>query len=124
MPMPSVYVSARWIIPEKVDFNATVWNVGKKRGEIFTVLTGESSICIKKSIDSQMLTVFALPLVTAATHMCFAFPMIQKILALFNMRNLPLMIGVMIVTVFVFGVFYAIIYKVTSNAYYRIVSGK
>lgn len=79
---------------------------------------------IRQSINSQMLTVFFLPLGTAALHLCFAFPMVQKLLALFNLRNVPLMIGVLAVTVLVFGVFYVIIYKVTSNAYYKIVSGK
>ncbi|MGN0342714.1 MAG: FtsX-like permease family protein [Roseburia sp.] len=79
---------------------------------------------IRQSINSQMLTVFFLPLGTAALHLCFAFPMVQKLLALFNFRNVLLMLEVLAVTVLVFGVFYVIIYKVTSNAYYKIVSGK
>ena len=49
--------------------------------------------------------------------------MVQKLLALFNLRNTALMLTVMAVSVLVFGVFYAVIYKVTSNAYLSIVSG-
>lgn len=78
---------------------------------------------IRKSINSQMMTVFFLPLLTAALHLGFAFPMVQKLLALFNLRNVPLMLIVMAVSMLVFGIFYAIIYKVTSHAYLSIVSG-
>ena len=77
---------------------------------------------IRKSINSQMLTVFFLPLLTAVLHLSFAFPMVQKLLALFNLRNVLLMITVLVVTVLVFGVFYGVIYKITSNAYFSIVS--
>ena len=84
---------------------------------------GMTTADIRKSVNSQMLTVFFLPLLTAALHLGFAFPMVQKLLALFNLRNVPLMLTVMAASVLVFGVFYAIIYKVTSNAYLSIVSG-
>lgn len=79
---------------------------------------------IRKSINSQMLMVFFLPLITAIVHLSFAFPMVQKLLALFNLRNTSLMILVMTICVLIFGIFYGIIYRVTSNAYYTIVSGK
>ena len=79
---------------------------------------------IRKSINSQMLTVFLMPLATAVLHLSFAFPMVEKLLALFNLRNVPLMITVLGVAVLVFGVFYGIVYKFTSNAYYSIVSEK
>ena len=78
---------------------------------------------IRKSINSQMMTVFFLPLMTAVLHLAFAFPMVQKLLSLFNLRNVSLMLIVMAAAVLVFGLFYVIIYKVTSNAYVAIVSG-
>ncbi len=78
---------------------------------------------IRKSINSQMLTVFFLPLAMAAMHTCFAFPIVQKLLALFNLQNELLSLTVMCVTILVFGVIYALIYKATSNTYYSIVSG-
>ena len=79
---------------------------------------------IQKSINSQMLTVFLLPLITAALHLCFAFPMIRRLLTLFNFNNVPLMLIVLAGAVLVFGVLYALIYKFTSNSYFAIVSGK
>ena len=40
---------------------------------------------VKGTIHSQVLIVFFLPLVTAAIHICFAFPMIHRILMAFGM---------------------------------------
>ena len=78
---------------------------------------------IRKSINSQMLTVFALPLLPAVLHLSFAFPMVQKLLALFNLRNTALMLTVTGITVLAFGLFYALTYKLTAGAYYNIVTG-
>ena len=78
---------------------------------------------IRKSINSQMLTVFFLPLVTAAVHTAFAFPIVQKLLAIFNLRNTALSLMVTGVAIVIFGIFYGVIYKITSNAYYSIVCG-
>ncbi len=79
---------------------------------------------IRKSVNSQMLTVFILPIATAALHLGFAFPMVKRLLMLFNLRNVGLMLTVAAVTVLVFGLFYALVYKLTANAYYGIVSGR
>ena len=79
---------------------------------------------IRKSINSQMLTVFSLPLITAALHVGFAFPMVQKLLVMFNLRNTMLSILVTGIAIVVFGIFYVIVYRITSNAYYTIVSGR
>lgn len=78
---------------------------------------------IHKSINSQILTVFFLPLVFAGLHLAFAFPMIWKLLQLFNLRDLRLLILVTLICYAIFGVFYGIVYKITSNSYYTIVSG-
>ena len=92
------------------------------RFEIMTKV-GMTRRDIRKSINSQMLTVFFLPLGTAVLHLCFAFPMVEKLLALFNLWNTSLMLTVMAVTVLAFGLFYALIYKLTAGAYYSIVTG-
>lgn len=78
---------------------------------------------IRRSINSQMLTVFFLPLVTAAIHTAFAFPIVQKLLAIFNLQNTVLSLMVTLVAIVIFGIFYGVVYKITSNAYYAIVSG-
>lgn len=84
---------------------------------------GMTASDIRKSVNSQMLTVFLLPLVTALLHLAFAFPMVKRMLALFNLRNTALMLTVLGVAAVVFGLFYTLIYKITSNVYYTIVSG-
>lgn len=78
---------------------------------------------IRRSINSQMLTVFFLPLITAGIHLCFAFPIIRKILLMFNLWNTNLLMATTAVCFLVFGAFYALVYRMTSNAYYAIVSG-
>ena len=79
---------------------------------------------IRKSINSQMLTVFFMPLIFAGIHLSFAFPFISKILMLFAMDNIILTAIVNLICFAVFGFSYAIVYKITSNSYYTIVSGR
>lgn len=80
---------------------------------------------VKRSINSQVLTVFFLPLIMAGVHLAFAFPLISKMLMLISTaadREL-----LMIVTVgcyLVFALFYMIVYWVTSKSYYTIVNPK
>jgi putative ABC transport system permease protein len=78
---------------------------------------------IRKSINSQLLTVFFLPLAGAGLHLIFAFPMIRQILSLFKLTNLELFTVVTLICFALFALFYTIVYRITSNAYYHIVSG-
>ena len=78
---------------------------------------------IRRSINSQVLTVFFAPLLLAGLHLTFAFPLMWKLLMMLNFSNMPLMIVVTACSFAVFGVMYAVVYKVTSNAYFAIVSG-
>ena len=78
---------------------------------------------IRKSINSQLLTVFFLPLFFAAMHLAFAFPIISKLLLAFNLNNVLLFAITTVICFIVFAVFYLIVYRITSNAYYNIVSG-
>ena len=78
---------------------------------------------IRKSINSQVLTVFFLPLIAAGLHLTFAFPMISKLLVLFGLTNTKLLILVTVLCYLVFALFYILVYRITSKAYYSIVSG-
>lgn len=78
---------------------------------------------IRRSINSQLLTVFSLPLIFAAMHMAFAFPIIRKLLLAFNLDNVLLFATTTGISFVVFAIFYTIVYRITSNAYYNIVSG-
>lgn len=78
---------------------------------------------IRASINSQLLTVFFLPLIFAGLHLGFAFPFVSKMLTLFNLTNTSLLIMRTALSFLVFAVLYVIVYKITSSAYYKIVSG-
>ena len=77
---------------------------------------------IKKSVNSQMLTVFMIPVIFACIHLAVVLPIVNKLLMLFGLFNFGLLLICAAVCVLVCGLFYAAIYKVTSNAYFRIVS--
>ena len=77
---------------------------------------------IKKSINSQMLTVFFMPLIAAGVHLAFAFPMIYKMLILFGLVNKVFLIMVTVGCFLLFALLYMLVYKITSRAYYSIVS--
>ena len=84
---------------------------------------GMTKTDIRKSINSQLLLVFFLPLLFAGLHLGFAFPFVHKMLVLFNLTNLKLLIGTTVITFAVYAVFYTIVYRITSNSYYAIVAG-
>ncbi len=77
---------------------------------------------IKKSINSQVLTVFFAPLLLAGLHLSFAFPLVWKILQMFSLTNLWFVIGVTLAAFLLFAAFYTLIYKLTARAYYKIVA--
>ena len=77
---------------------------------------------IRKSINSQVLTVFFAPLIAAGVHMAFAMPLISKLLKLMYLENTSILIATALCTFGAFAIFYAIIYKITSRTYYSIVS--
>ena len=77
---------------------------------------------IKKSINSQMLTVFLIPILFACLHLAVVLPIVNKLLMLFGLFNIPLVLMTAGACVLLCGLFYALIYKLTSNAYYRIVA--
>lgn len=77
---------------------------------------------IKKSINSQILTVFFIPLLLAGVHLAFAFPLVWQLLTMFSLTNKRLAICTNIGAFLIFCVFYVVIYRFTAHAYYRIVS--
>lgn len=77
---------------------------------------------IKKSIKSQVLIVFFLPLAAAVIHIAFAFKVITKLLALLNLTNVGLFAICTAATILIFAMFYALVYSLTAREYYKIVS--
>lgn len=84
---------------------------------------GLSLRMIRQSINSQILTVFFLPLVVAGVHLAFAFPMLTKLLTVFGLFNTRLFVTTVLVSYGAFSLLYVLVYLITSRTYYRIVSG-
>ena len=77
---------------------------------------------IKKSIHSQMLTVFCFPLAAAGVHLVFALPAIYQLMRDFILDNKPLLIKTTAVSYFLFAVVYSLVYLLTTKAYFDIVN--
>lgn len=95
----------------------------KERYEIMEKV-GMSNAEVKKSIQSQVRMVFFLPIVTAAIHVAAAFPMLRRLLVMFNLTDTQLMIECMIGTLLVFLAIYYLVFKLTSRTYYKIVGNQ
>lgn len=78
---------------------------------------------IRKSVNSQVLTVFFMPLIWAGIHTAFAFLMIYRLLQLFSLHNMWLLIGITGGCFLGFGLVYVLMYLLTSKSYYKIVRG-
>lgn len=76
---------------------------------------------VRSSIRSQVLLVFFLPLVTAGIHVAAAFPMLCKLLELFNLFDVRLFALCTAGTLLVFCAIYALVYGLTTRTYSRIV---
>lgn len=79
---------------------------------------------IKKSINSQVLTVFFAPLIMAGVHLAFSLPMVILLLKAFGLLNTTLPMIVTAGAFICFAVLYALIYKITARTYYSIVAHK
>lgn len=79
---------------------------------------------VKRVIKSQIVQVFFLPLILAASHIAFSFPMIRRILAIMGLINVNLYAVCTSLSILVFAIVYGIVYYLTARSYYRIVYGK
>ena len=77
-----------------------------------------------KSIHSQVLMVFLLPVVGAIVNLCFAIPAIRQIMIQLNFYNLPLMITVGIIVAISLLILYLILYGLTTHTYRQIVDSQ
>lgn len=76
---------------------------------------------IKKTIHSQILMVFFLPIIAACIHIAFAFKMISQILMCLNLYNIPLFAWCTVGTILIFALIYIAVYALTARTYYKIV---
>ena len=77
---------------------------------------------IRRSISSQILIVFFLPLAAAGLHVTFAFPGIVTMFRALSMTNVTLIAGCALGSFAGFAVLYGAVYLLTARVYSRIVS--
>lgn len=92
----------------------------RKRYQIMQKV-GMSREEVKRSIRSQILMVFFLPLVTAVIHTVVAFPFMMKLMNLMNFNNRNAFMTATGITILVFAAVYTAVYRLTARSYYRIV---
>lgn len=83
---------------------------------------GMSKREVARTISSQILMVFFLPLVTAVMHIGFAFPLVRRIMRMFNLYNTGLFVTCTLAAIGCFALVYAAIYILTARMYYKIVN--
>ena len=79
---------------------------------------------VRASIHSQILLVFFLPLGTAGVHAAAAFPMLSRMLTLFNLYDVKLFALCTAGTMLAFCAIYALVYGLTAHTYDHIVGGE
>lgn len=79
---------------------------------------------VKRTVRTQVLLVFFIPLLAAVVHISVAFPMLTKLLKLLALENISLFLVCTICTALVFALIYALVYSMTAKVYYRIVYRK
>lgn len=91
--------------------------------ERFAVMTkvGLSRDMVKAAINTQVRTVFFLPITVAVIHLVMAFPILKLVMMVFGLANTTLFVACLAATAAVFAVIYFIVFKLTSRSYYRIV---
>jgi len=82
---------------------------------------GLSQRQVKSSIQSQVLTVFFLPIVVAAVHILFDFNLVARMLTMFGVRNVFTVALCTGGTLAAFLAVYAVVYLLTARTYYKIV---
>jgi putative ABC transport system permease protein len=82
---------------------------------------GMSQSEVKGAIKSQILLVFFLPLLVAAVHTAFAFPILTRLLRVLFSADQLLFLGCTLASLAAFFVLYVLIYRVTARTYYKLV---
>lgn len=82
---------------------------------------GMDTRTVKKSIGTQVLMVFFLPLLVSGVHVLVAFPMVSRMMQLFALKNTGLFALCVIITFMIFAVVYVVVYLLTARTYYKIV---
>ena len=75
----------------------------------------------RKAINSQVLTVFLLPIVGAVINLAFALPVLKNVLSVFSMYNINILISVSFICIALLITIYMLIYWATTAVYKQII---
>ena len=76
---------------------------------------------VKKSINSQIVTIFFLPLIVAIIHVMVAFHIENIMLQGFSIFDPLVLLKFDAITIIIFAILYYSIYRMTSHTYYNII---
>ena len=76
---------------------------------------------VKRTVRSQVLMVFFLPLIVAGIHVAVSFRIIKMILKMLAMTEPTMFMAVTLITLLVFAIMYTIVFLITTKTYYGIV---
>ncbi|MBF0786445.1 MULTISPECIES: ABC transporter permease [unclassified Streptococcus] len=82
---------------------------------------GMSQDAVKKTINSQILLVFFMPLAMAILHFIVSLVMLKQMLSMFGVTSHAIIYTVSGITIAIICIIYFSIYKWTSRTYYRII---
>ncbi|HEL2001549.1 TPA: FtsX-like permease family protein [Streptococcus suis] len=82
---------------------------------------GMSQQAVKKTINSQILMVFFMPLAMATLHFVVSLAMLKQMLLIFGVTSSLMIYTVSGITLLAVALIYFVIYKWTSRTYYRII---
>ncbi len=97
---------------------------GRDDRERFQIMqkVGMSRLEVRRTIRSQVLTVFFLPLAAAGVHMAFAFPILYRVLRMMSMYQTGTFLWCVLGAFGTFAALYAVVYSLTARTYYKLVS--
>lgn len=99
------------------------YSEGHEDKKSYTILqeVGMDKSQVKKTINSQVILVFFMPIVMAIIHFLAALTMLKQMLLLFGVMDNSLIYSVSAISIIVIMMIYFLIYKITSKTYYKII---
>ncbi len=85
---------------------------------------GMEEALVRRCVNGQLLLVFFAPLVVAGVHTAFDHGLMVRLLAMFGLHEPLLTLACTVAVYLTFGLLYALVYRATARAYYKIVGAR
>jgi len=98
---------------------------GYEDRERFVIMqkVGMEPAMVRRCVNSQILLVFFAPLMVSAVHVAFDYQLMVRLLTMFGLHEPLATLGCTAAVFLCFAALYALVYRATARAYYRIVGG-